>query len=149
MINNATSRNRALEKLRLGIAGVLVTSLVVTSVFRSMGYFIHDLYWLQEGLGGDKAVHCLMGAGLMLSALLVVMPRSSRSIAALLLAVLILLSIEEFSQLMATTREFDLSDLAANYAGAIVTTILFSASSYLLRHASLHKTTCNHPAPTE
>jgi hypothetical protein len=144
-MNAFAERARKLKELRLGVAGILVASLIATTALRSLGLFIHDLYWLQEGLGGDKVVHCLMGAGLMLSALLVVVPRSSRSITVLLLAVLALLSVEELSQLIAETRDFDLLDLAANYTGAIVTIVFFAVGSYLVHH----KATYSQPAPAE
>jgi hypothetical protein len=142
--------NMALStRIRIVVAVLIVLSLVTASALRSLGYFLDDFYSLQEGLGGDKIVHCMMGSALMASALLVIFPKSLWPVVALLLAVLVLLSLDELSQILSTTRELDLFDLVAGCAGATLFALVFVAGLYLNRFMPRRRAKCNGPATSE
>jgi hypothetical protein len=113
------------ETLRVTLAIVFVGTFLVASALRSFGYFVQDIYWLQEWLGGDKASHFIMGFGLMLSAILIVFPRSLLSGLKALFSVVAILLFEELSQLFIKTREFDIADLGVSVLGAIIAIIIF------------------------
>ena len=105
-------------RTRYLLAACLMIILAAASALRSAGLFADDLYWLQEDLGGDKAVHLMTGMVVMAAGWLLFLPRSGKAITILLLAVLIALSLDELAQFNVKTREFDLFDLAAGAAGA-------------------------------
>jgi hypothetical protein len=113
------------ETLRITLAILFVGTLVVASALRSFGYFVQDIYWLQEWLGGDKVSHFIMGFGLMLSAILIVVPRSLLSGLKALFSVVAILLLEELSQLIIKTREFDIADLGVSALGAGIAIIIF------------------------
>ncbi|MEH6590019.1 MAG: VanZ family protein [Halioglobus sp.] len=113
------------ETLRFTLAIFFVSTILLASALRSFGYFVQDMYWLQEWLGGDKMSHCLMGFGLMLSAILIVVPRSLLSGLKTLSSVVAILLLEEFSQLIIKTREFDIADLMVSILGASIAIIIF------------------------
>jgi hypothetical protein len=113
------------ETLRVTLAIVFVGTLLVASALRSFGYFVQDIYWLQEWLGGDKVSHFIMGFGLMLSAILIVVPRSLLSGLKALFSVVAVLLLEELSQLFIKTREFDIADLGVSVLGASIAIIIF------------------------
>ncbi len=123
-----------MKRLRLVVSFLVVAALLVASLLRSLGYFSDDVYRLQEDLGGDKVIHCLMGFSLMVSGLLVVMPRTLKSLIKVLFVVIALLTLEELTQFLVKTRHFDLFDLGMGVIGAIVVAALFG----FVRRVSYH-----------
>jgi len=110
-------------RLVLGLAIPMV--IVVASLFRSLGFFIHDIYWIQEYLGGDKATHVWMGMAMMFSGLLLV-PSSNQGKRTLIIfmVVIFLLGCEELSQLWMNTRKFSFQDFAMGFMGAAIVWVL-------------------------
>ena len=104
--------------IRIGLALTIAITFTGVSVLRSLGFFKNDIYWLQEALGGDKMTHLLMGFGVMVAAYLVVLPGSLTQVFKILCATLSLLLLEEFSQILFDTREFDWLDLSMGVVGA-------------------------------
>ena len=49
-------------RLRQALALAIVVVVLGGTMLRSAGIGIHRIYWFQEWLGGDIAVHILMGA---------------------------------------------------------------------------------------
>lgn len=89
------------------------------SIFRSQGWFIHDIYYAQEFLGGDKATH--FWAGLIFMLCISAWLSSWRSWPRFLLATLVVFSVlilEEFSQQFTSRRSFSWFDMAATLGGA-------------------------------
>ena len=127
---SATARSTGVRHL---LAGCLLSILIAGSALRSTGLFADDLYWLQEDLGGDKAVHLMAGICLMTAAWLLFLPRSGKASATLFLAVLTVMSLEELSQLTLGAREFDLFDLAAGSLGAGLLALAIAVFSCLFR----------------
>jgi len=108
---------------RLVLAVIIAAVLGGASLARSLGLFRHDMYWLQEGLGGDKVSHLLMGAGIVVVCYLVTTPRSPLPFIKILLTALCILVLEEFSQIFLATRHFDWLDLTMGVLGAVLTTV--------------------------
>ena len=107
---------------RIVLAVLIVIAFAGASLARSLGFLRHDMYWLQESLGGDKVSHMLMGAGLIVAGYLFIMPRSSLQFMKILLPTLCILVLEEFSQIFLATREFDWRDLNMGISGALAAT---------------------------
>ena len=98
---------------------------VGASVFRSQGWFIHDIYWAQEWFGGDKAIHFWGGASLMLCASLWLRVwRSWQRLSVITLFVASALFIEEYSQHWLSTRAFSWLDLIFTLSGASVAALI-------------------------
>lgn len=114
------NNKRGYFKSRVCFASSIVLAFVLASVFRSHGLFVYEIYCVQELLGGDHVTHFLMGATFMTAGLLVTLPDSIRRVVHVLFVVILLLCLEEFSQLVAPTREFSWIDLAVGSAGALV-----------------------------
>jgi len=105
-------------RARYLLAALPLALLLAGSVLRNNGRFVEDLYRLQERLGGDKAVHLMAGFAVMAAGWLLCLPRSGKAVAAVFLAALTALSLDELVQLTMATRDFDPLDLAAGGAGA-------------------------------
>lgn len=105
---------------------MLAASFEVASVLRSNGLFTYEIYWLQEYLGGDHIVHLLMGAAFMLAGYLFTSPRSPRGAAGISILVLILLAVEELSQVALQSREFNWMDLLMGVSGATLISAIFA-----------------------
>lgn len=120
-----------LRQAVLFVALMLVTGFVAASVLRSNGILIHEIYWLQESLGGDLVIHGLMGAALMCVVHLSVgqWPAYRASVGLLIVAALV--AIEECSQLFIATRAFHLPDLVAGQVGALVMFTVMNSIDYL------------------
>lgn len=97
------------------------------SIFRTMGWYIHDIYWAQEYLGGDKAIHVVAGMLIMHTIQLWLnSPMVVRRLWCTTLFVGIGLGIEEFSQRLLSSRAFSFEDLMASLGGVFIV-VLFSA----------------------
>lgn len=109
----------------------LISGFLVASVFRSIGWFIHDIYWLQQWLGGDKATHFLMGSSSTLAVWLLWRGCWSwqRLVVGAFIAVFILV-LDEVSQGFSIRREFELADLVAGCFGIVLA--LFLATLVML-----------------
>ena len=121
---------------RLVLAVIIAVVLGGASLARSLGFFRHDMYWLQEGLGGDKVSHLLMGAGIVLVCYLATTARSPLPFIKILLMALCILVLEEFSQIFLATRHFDWLDLTMGILGAVLATAgvyLYSVFASLFR----------------
>lgn len=121
----------AFRLYRYAIA-VLLVAVAVASLCRSFGFFIHDIYWTQEYLGGDKLVHVYLGAIVLHCLTLWFNPsvklRHTIYLTALLLLVLL---IEENLQRFSATRAFDWGDLSASYIGVAIMFIWNSLFNWL------------------
>lgn len=116
--------------LRYVIAVALILIVFGASLMRSNGYFIHDIYWFQESLGGEKATHFLMGFVLLVSARLMFIQANIWFLSAFITLIVFL---EEFSQLFQASRNFTFSDMKMNFLGVIVGLIVLQTFSFLLR----------------
>ncbi len=105
-------------RMRQAFALLLTGIILGASILRTIGSHIHEIYWIQEWLGGDLATHFLMGAGLCLAGLLLVETWSGMVFNGVFAAVLVLLFLEETSQLFLPSRSFQWLDLALGVAGA-------------------------------
>ncbi|MCK9503429.1 MAG: VanZ family protein [Porticoccaceae bacterium] len=103
------------NKWRLILGLMIPAVILVASLLRSTGFFIHDIYRLQEYLGGDKATHAWMGMAVTLALWLLLAPRR-RWWAAPLVAAMVLL-LDEASQWWLPRRNFALDDLAMGLVG--------------------------------
>ena len=119
--------------VRIGIGAVVILAFLGASAARSMGYFIHDIYWIQEELGGDKATHVLMGMSFALAISLIFPPRKRLWRFALIsLLAGTILTLEELNQLRVATRDFSWADYRASMQGlglGLMILILFSYAS--------------------
>jgi hypothetical protein len=119
------------EKLRTFIGVVILAIVVVGSLFRSAGFFIHDIYWFQEDLGGDKATHLWMGMAVTLALRLLLAPRWRWWAVALIAAVVLLL--DEASQWWLPRRNFALDDLALGLVGVGAAAGLIAVGNGVMR----------------
>jgi len=134
-ITRTTAVSR-LTRIRYLLAALPVLLLLAGTGLRNTGLFVDELYRVQEDLGGDKVVHLVSGIALMAAGWLLCLPRSGKAIAAVLLAALTLLSLDELVQMTMPNREFDLLDLAAGGAGACLLAIAVAALPSLHRGLS-------------
>ncbi len=117
---------------RFVIGGLLIGGFIIASLFRSIGWFIHDIYWLQEDLGGSEITHFLMGSAIMFAAILIfTMGKGFRQLWWTLLGVSVFLAVEEFSHWFLPTREFNWWDLGMGLAGAAVVFCTVFAAAWL------------------
>jgi VanZ family protein len=101
-----------------GVAALLLV--VVGSVCRSAGFFIHDIYWLQEDLGGDKATHVWMGVAVTFALWLLLAKRWTLRWVVMLATLLLL--VDEISQFWLPTRSFSMEDFGMGVVGVVVAT---------------------------
>ncbi|MGD9660044.1 MAG: VanZ family protein [Porticoccaceae bacterium] len=118
------------NKWRLVLGIIIPIVILVASLFRSLGFFIHDIYRLQEYLGGDKATHLWMGMAVTL-ALWLLVPRWRWWAVALVAAVVLLL--DEASQWWLPRRNFALDDLALGLVGVGAAAGLIAVGNGVMR----------------
>lgn len=112
------------------VVTILFLLIGLASVFRTMGWYIHDIYWVQQGLGGDKSTHIIAGALIMhTSQLWLNSPLCLKRLWLLAAAVVSLVTVEELSQLVLGSRTFSYQDLLASVAGVAI--VLFFSNWYL------------------
>ncbi len=104
--------------LRVAIGTAVLLVVVLGSIFRSAGWFIHDIYWLQEDLGGDKLTHVWMGAAVMLAFWLLLGSRLRWWLVAFIAVLAV--ALDELSQWWLPTRNFSVEDFAMGLAGVAV-----------------------------
>jgi len=106
---------------------LILAAVVGASALRSAGLLVQDMWRFQEFLGGDRMTHFLMGGALMMAGFLVTLPRSVRRALWLASLVVVLLFLEEASQLAMATREFNWMDFGMGAAGACLALVVLSA----------------------
>lgn len=92
------------------------------SALRSLGFFIHDIYWFQEALGGDKVTHVLMGSMLFVAILLLI---TKVRLFVAFCSLSLFLILEECLQLFHPSREFSFVDMGMSLLGVTVATLVF------------------------
>lgn len=105
------------KAIRYLLAALIVAVIIGGTLLRSMGYFIHDIYWFQEALGGDRVTHIIMGGGLVVACWLL-FPKMPLSKLIIIVAVFLLL--EELAQKFHPYREFSLVDLLFGLLGVFL-----------------------------
>ncbi|GIX30231.1 MAG: hypothetical protein KatS3mg124_0703 [Porticoccaceae bacterium] len=107
------------------MASAILVAFLGASLCRSLGLWIHDLYWLQEDLGGEQGTHFAMGLSFTLAAWFLSAPLAPwpRLVAALVAAAL-LLGFDELAQAWFPTREFALEDYLWGLFGAVVAAVV-------------------------
>jgi hypothetical protein len=123
-----------MKLLRYGVSITIFAIIFIGTFFRSSDWFIHDIYWFQQDLGGDKAVHIIMG-GLLVIALWLINAMVLR-IGSLLLVALLLI-IDEVSQLYIPSRTFSMSDLGLSFVGLFIGAGVVAMLSFLYKFGSV------------
>lgn len=118
-----------LKALRVSLALAILAVVIGGSILRSSGYFIHDIYWLQEGLGGDYVTHLLMG-GLLFTFFWLLFPKKGKL--EILIYSFLLIALDELSQLFIPTREFLWMDFYMGMLGAFIASMVILAISRFL-----------------
>ena len=106
-------------KSRVCMAIIVVMAFLAASACRSQGLFIHDIYRIQKFLGGDYAAHFVIGATFTGAAFLIVLPQTPNHVFGVVGLVLLLLGLEEFSQVWIPVREFSWVDMGMGFVGAL------------------------------
>lgn len=115
------------------VVTVLMALFLLASVFRSCGWFIHDIYWAQQHIGGDKATHVF--AGMLIthtSQLWLNTPLRANRLWGIAFITALGLSLDELSQQLLSKRTFSYEDLGASLLGLGIT-LLFSVWYLWLR----------------
>lgn len=124
------------KKLRLTLAVFIIVFILGASLLRTLGFFKNEIYYIQEFMGGDKATHFLMGAGLLLSTYLIFLDRVKRWATTLFVIVCGLLLIEECLQINSQTRSFSAEDLIMNLVGALAVYLVYLYILYVQKKDS-------------
>lgn len=136
--SNPRSLSESISMIRIALA---YTALLVAIVFAAdVGWLprfvetVHDLPY------GDKALHFLLFGGLALVANLAFASRGRRSLARAIvigsILVLIVATVEEYSNRFVARRDWSLGDLTANYLGVVCLGMLPLWSRQLFSHAA-------------
>lgn len=106
------------KNLRIALFLIVLVAIFLPSIARSSGLWVHEIYRIQEHLGGDKLTHFLAGGALQIAALILLSNiRGLRRIfLACLIANLLVLG-EEVSQYFIPSRHFEWSDLGWTFLG--------------------------------
>lgn len=103
---------------------ICIVALIGAAVLSSLGYRDLLFSWVQHVPGGDKTGHVFfMGAVAFFTVWLSVprLPwRHIRSVVGVLLGLLVLIGLEEWSQVYLPTRTFDLGDLYCGWIGVLL-----------------------------
>lgn len=103
-----------MKKLSAFLFGVYVLILALFSLSKSVGFFRHQIQSLQDFLGGDKSTHLVAAVFLGGIASFIIDYRHAfwlKKAITVFLAVICLVSLDEFLQFFLKTRVFDLYDL--------------------------------------
>lgn len=105
------------------VSSCLALVTIGASIFRTEGWYLHEMYWAQEYLGGDKVVHLWSGGILMLTAVAWSCAWRSHKRLAIHCAIILLgILAEECTQMLTPSRQFSMLDYAYSAAGVMTVT---------------------------
>lgn len=116
------------------IVAAILCVIVLPSAIRTMGFYSDEFWRFQQSLGGDKVMHMIVGASLMVVFISICKAFSSikKLIWVFVLAAMVLIA-EELFQLMTPKRHFEWVDMLWGLSGALAVLLFFVAVVFIVQ----------------